>query len=157
MRTIGLLLASMLMSHVALADDVLQPRTEPASPETNDADYTNTRFTAGTAMFVAAYAASAIVAGTSDHEGADRLYVPVAGPWMALNDWNTCNGTQLLCSSSDTDKALLIADGVVQAAGLVVMIDGLMDPTATGSRMVVADTKLHFAPSSNGAFVWSHF
>lgn len=157
MRTIGLLLASMLMSHVAQADDALQPRTEPASPETNDADYTNTRFTVGTAMFVASYAASAVVAGTSDHEGADRLYIPVAGPWMALNDWNTCNGTQLLCTSSSTDKALLIADGVVQAAGLVVMLDGLMDPTATGSRMVVADTKLHLAPSSNGALVWAHF
>jgi hypothetical protein len=157
MRTIGLLVASMFVSHVALADDALQPRTEPASPETNDADYTNTRFTAGTAVFVASYAASAIVAGTSDHEGANRLYIPVAGPWMALNDWNTCNGTQLLCSSTNTDKALLIADGVVQAAGLVVMIDGLMDPTSAGSRMVVADTKLHFAPSSNGAFVWSHF
>jgi hypothetical protein len=152
MRTIGLLLASMFVSHVALADDALQPRTEPASPETNDADYTNTRFTAGTAIFVASYAAS-----TSDHEGADRLYIPVAGPWMALNDWNTCNGTQLLCSSSDTDKALLIADGVVQAAGLVVMLDGLMDPTSTGSRIVVADNKLHFAPSSNGVLVWSHF
>jgi hypothetical protein len=157
MRTIGLLLASMLVSHVALADDALQPRTEPASPETNDADYTNTRFTAGTAMFVASYAASAIVAGRSDHEGADRLYIPVAGPWMALNDWNTCNGTQLLCSSSNTDKALLIADGVVQAAGLVVMIDGLMEPTLTQSRMVIADKKLHLAPSSNGVFVWSQF
>ena len=157
MRTIGLLLVSMLVSNVALADDALQPRTEPASPETNDADYTNTRFTAGTAIFVASYATSAVVAGTSDHEGADRLFIPVVGPWMALNDWNTCSGTQLLCTSSDTDKALLIADGVVQAAGLVVMLDGLMDPTATGSRMVVADTKLHLAPSSNGVFVWSNF
>jgi hypothetical protein len=111
----------------------------------------------GSAVFVASYATAAIAGATSNHEGADRLYIPVAGPWMALDDWNTCNGTQLLCSSTTTDKALLIADGVFQAAGLVMMIDGLMDPTSTQSRMVVADTKLHLAPSPNGVQVWSRF
>jgi hypothetical protein len=156
MRIIGLLVASMLVSHVALADDALQPRTEPASPETNDKDYLNTRFTVGASTFVASYAAAAVVGATSDHDHADRLLIPVAGPWIALDDWNTCTATQALCTASNADKALLIADGVVQAAGLVLMIDGLMGPTLD-QPLVVADTKLHLAPAPNGVMVWSQF
>src|SRR5262245_61150175 len=47
-------------------------------------------FATGAVVFAGSYGASAIVAGTSKHVGADRLYVPVVGPWLALNDWGNC-------------------------------------------------------------------
>ena len=130
MRTLGLVLASLVTSQLAFADDAVAPRTEPASPETNDADYTNTRFTAGTVVFVA-----------SDHPGADQLYIPIAGPWLALDNWNTCAAGALRCTSRGSDKALLITD---------------MD-RAQRPRTPVADTKLHLAPTFDGVGIWAHF
>jgi hypothetical protein len=147
-------LASLVTSQIAFADDVA-PRTEPASPETNDADYTNTRFTAGTVVFVASYAAAIGTAASSDHAGADQLYIPIAGPWLALDNWNTCAAGALRCTSSSTDKALLISDGIVQATGLVMVLDGLIDPAQP--RLTVADTKLHLAPRFDGVGIWAHF
>jgi len=156
MRTVALVLASLVTSQIAFADDTVAPRTEPASPETNDADYTNTRFTARTVVFVASYAAAVGTAVATDHPGADQLYIPIAGPWLALDHWNTCELGALRCTSSGADKALLITDGVAQAAGLVALIDGLTDP-AQHSRTTVADTKLHLAPRFDGLGFWAHF
>jgi hypothetical protein len=114
-------------------------------------------FTTGAILFGGSYAAAAIVSGESDHVGADRLWVPVVGPWLALNDWGSCPIDQPRCDTNTTDKVLLIADGVVQAAGILTMVDGLLQPSSHKVIRRTADTKVHVAPTGNGMMVFGHF
>jgi len=114
-------------------------------------------FTTGAILFGGSYAASAIVSGESDHPGANRLWVPVVGPWLALNDWGSCPIDQPRCDTNTTDKVLLIADGVVQAAGVLTMVDGLLQPSTHRVVRRTADTKVHIAPTGNGMMVFGHF
>jgi hypothetical protein len=115
-------------------------------------------FATGALVFLGSYGASAVVAGSSDHVGADRLYVPVVGPWLALNDWGDCPIEQPRCDKNTTDKVLLVADGVFQAAGLVTMVSGLLSPSHhTVYTRTAMDTKTHVTPTHNGFAVIGRF
>lgn len=142
---------------------VVQPTsTTPATtfqPETEEEyDAWNAPvFTTGAVLFGGSYAAAAIVSGESDHPGANRLWVPVVGPWLALNDWGSCPIDQPRCDTNTTDKVLLIADGVVQAAGILTMVDGLLMPSHHKVVRRTVDTKVHVTPTGNGLAVFGHF
>lgn len=116
-------------------------------------------FATGALIFAGSYGASAIVAGTSDHPGAERLYVPVAGPWLALSDWGDCPIEEPRCDENTTEKVLLVADGVFQAAGVITMLTGLLSPTShtvvRGPRTV--DTSVKVRPTRNGFAVVGRF
>ncbi len=114
-------------------------------------------FATGALVFAGSYGASAIVAGSSDHPGADRLYVPVVGPWLALNDWGNCPISNPSCDQNTTDKVLLVADGVFQAAGLITMLDGVLQPSSHHVVARTADKGVHVAPTPNGAMVFGRF
>lgn len=117
-------------------------------------------FATGAVVFAGSYGASAIVAGTSDHAGADRLYVPVVGPWLALNDWGDCPIEQARCDDNTTDKVLLVADGVFQGAGVITMITGILSPshsTVYSTQTAKLDTKVHVTPTHNGFAVLGRF
>ncbi|HEY4240101.1 MAG TPA: hypothetical protein VGM88_09810 [Kofleriaceae bacterium] len=109
-------------------------------------------FTSGLATFGLSYGISTAVASDSgDGRHIHDLYVPVAGPWMALADRGGCPAIGS-CDNETTKKILLVADGVFQAAGVVTMIDAFVSPP---HRSVVVqsakiDTKLHFAPTLVG-------
>ena len=108
-------------------------------------------FATGALVFAGSYGASAIVAATSDHPGADRLYVPVAGPWLALNDWGDCPIDEPRCDKNTTDKVLLVADGVFQAAGVITMVTGILSPTTHTVYQRTADAKkVKVTPTHNG-------
>ena len=83
--------------------------------------------------------------------------VPVAGPWLALNDWGNCPIEQPRCDTNTTDKVLLIADGVFQAAGLITMVDGVLSPSQHRVVTRTADTKVHVTPTGTGFTVFGHF
>jgi hypothetical protein len=115
-------------------------------------------FATGALVFAASYGASAIVASTSDHPGAERLYVPVAGPWLALNDWGDCPIENPRCDENTTEKVLLVADGVFQAAGVLTMVTGLLTPTTrTVYTQRTADTTVKVRPTKNGFAVVGRF
>ncbi len=114
-------------------------------------------FATGAIVFAGSYGAAAIVAGSSNHPGADRLYVPVVGPWLALNDWGNCPISNPSCDTNTTDKVLLVADGVFQAAGLITMLDGVLQPTSHRVIARTADKGIHVSPTPNGAMVFGHF
>ncbi len=110
-------------------------------------------FATGALVFAGSYGASVIVASQSEREAADRLYVPVVGPWLALNDWSDCPIEEPRCDRNTTHKVLLVADGVFQAAGVITMVTGLLSPssrTVTASTRVVEKPKAQIAPTSNG-------
>jgi hypothetical protein len=140
---------------------VVNPDQQPAhttvithDPETTTvADAWNAPvFATGALVFAGSYGASAIVAGSSDHVGADRLYVPVVGPWLALNDWGDCPIEQPRCDRNTTDKVLLVADGVFQGAGLITMVTGLLAPTSHTVYVAphTASTSAKLTPTHNG-------
>jgi len=114
-------------------------------------------FATGAVVFAGSYGASAIVAATSDHPGANRLYVPVVGPWLALNDWGDCPITNSRCDSNTTDKVLLVGDGVLQAAGVITMVTGLLSPTTHTVHRHVADKSIHVTPTHNGVMAFGQF
>ncbi|HET9625357.1 MAG TPA: hypothetical protein VFP84_28510 [Kofleriaceae bacterium] len=125
----------------------------PAYEEVSDS-YNAPMFTSGALVFAASYGASAIVAAQDSGRGNNRLYVPVVGPWLALGDRGSCDITKSSCDHETTAKVLLVADGIFQAAGLIGMIDGLLQPTThrVVSRTAKRDeTKVHLAPTmTNG-------
>ena len=114
-------------------------------------------FTSGALVFLGSYGASVVVAATSENDaidrGNDRLYVPVVGPWLALNDRPDCPVEQESCDMETTKKVLLVADGVLQAGGVVSMIAGLLSPTEHRviRRTPVVTRKVHVSPSAGGS------
>ncbi|HTL35384.1 MAG TPA: hypothetical protein VL326_19780 [Kofleriaceae bacterium] len=116
-------------------------------------------FATGALVFAGSYGASAVVAGSSDHVGADRLYVPLVGPWLALNDWGDCPIEQPRCDNNTTDKVLLVADGVFQAAGVVTMLSGVLSPShhTVYAQRTAQNTKTRLTPTHNGFAVVGRF
>ena len=136
------------------------PNPEPASPENEEeeSDYWNAPvFMTGAVVFAGSYGASVIVSDQSSHPGADRLNVPLVGPWLALNDWGDCPIDRPSCDQNTTDKVLLVADGVFQAAGLITMVDGILMPSHHLIAHRYADKGVHVTPTHNGFAVFGHF
>lgn len=132
---------------------------DPESYEVYD-QWNAPMFATGAVVFAGSYGASAIVASQSEHPGADRLYVPVVGPWLALNDWGDCPIENPRCDQNTTDKVLLVADGVFQAAGLVTMVSSLLSPThhtVYGARVAKEENKTRVTPTHNGFAVVGRF
>ena len=103
--------------------------------------YNKPVFTAGALVFLGSYGASVIsaaAAGSDEKErGIDRLYIPVAGPWLALAKRGDCPSPTGECDWDTTKKVLLVVDGVFQAGGMIGMIHGVLQPS---SRRVVTRT-----------------
>jgi hypothetical protein len=130
---------------------------EPEATEVYD-QWNAPVFATGALVFAGSYGASVVVAGSSDHVGADRLYVPLVGPWLALNDWGDCPIEEPRCDTNTTHKVLLVADGVFQAAGVITMVSGLLSPThRTVYTQRTAQTKPRVTPTSNGFAVVGRF
>jgi hypothetical protein len=107
-------------------------------------------FATGALVFAVTYGASVITASTTDNDrGNHRLYVPVVGPWLALNDRGSCDITRISCDHETTAKVLLIADGVFQAAGIVGMLDGILPPSSHREVLTTGkiDTKTRVRPT----------
>ena len=85
-------------------------------------------FTTGAVMFGTTYGSS--VAAASSYGADPRLAIPFAGPWVALGDQPSCDVTARACDRNSTAKLLLIADGILQAAGALAMLDGVLEPSA---------------------------
>jgi hypothetical protein len=96
----------------------------------------------GLMMFGLSYGTSVIVGAASDRDGDQHLYVPLAGPWMDLAARGPCPipGT---CGNDIGNKALLVTDGILQAAGVLQIFGGFLFPqtiTVTRTRAGVEIT-----------------
>jgi hypothetical protein len=91
------------------------------------------------------YAASLVVATTSEHQGDRNLYLPVVGPWMDFADRGSCGGLGgTPCDKETAYKVLLVADGIFQGVGALDIVGAFVFPEtrtiAAGNepRLVVA-------------------
>lgn len=73
----------------------------------------------GSVLLGASYLPAVVGAAISDRDGDDNLYIPVAGPWMAY-----ARGAE----EKPGYKALLVANGVAQGLGGLMMLTSLMIP-----------------------------
>ena len=98
----------------------------------------------GVVVLGASYGASALAAARSDSETDDKLYYPVVGPWMALND-RDCDADP--CSRKTLDTTLLVGSGVVQGLGALSILMSLVIPTtSTHSWYLIGTDDLNVTP-----------
>jgi hypothetical protein len=101
--------------------------------------------TTGLVVLGGTYAASAIVAGTSDREADQKLYYPVVGPWLDLND-RGCD--ELSCSDDTLPRVLLVGDGVLQGVGALGVLLSLVVPeTTTKEWYLIGNRDLSISPA----------
>lgn len=98
----------------------------------------------GLVVLGASYGASAIGAARSESETDDKLYYPVVGPWMALND-RDCSVDP--CSRRTLDTTLLVGSGVVQGLGALSVVMSLFIPrTTTQSWYLIGNEDMNVTP-----------
>lgn len=151
-----------------MADDHVQPKrvslkleqdpyaqpvyVAPAGGEVETYTTLNTNLLVGGAVvFGASYGGAVLAASQSDNEAFDRLYVPIAGPWLAMGEYGDCNIENEACDDETTTKVLLAADGVFQAAGAAMMVGSVLFPkTVTRNSAPVVAMK-HVQPVKVGS------
>ncbi len=113
----------------------LTPALSRADEETEAYTTTNTPAIAtGLTIFGLSYGAAVVAAATSDNSADERMFVPVLGPWLTLADRPDCPVEQQECDSQTTQKILIGADGVLQAAGVITAVYGLLTPRTIVSQ-----------------------
>lgn len=86
----------------------------------------------GLVTFGAAYWAGGYVGMTSELDSDQLLLIPLAGPWLSLSDRDDCGGPRgHSCGSDATIRGLMIADGIVQAAGALLVLGSFFVPSAS--------------------------
>jgi hypothetical protein len=106
----------------ALQEPVIEPTTRSSSVPNKALLVT------GVVLLGGAYGASAVAAGVSDRESEDKLYYPVVGPWLALND-RDCGAEH--CANKTLNTVLLVGSGVVQGVGALSVLMSLVIPEKT--------------------------
>jgi hypothetical protein len=129
------------------------PAPAPAAAETPEYEGPN-RSLIGTGLlvFTAAYIPAAVVAGTSSHPGDEHMYVPVAGPWMNLNDRGRCTSVPA-CQTEMANRWAIGIDGVFQGIGAFAIVAGFFVPeeqTATVRSAHNDKPSVHVAPARLG-------
>ncbi len=100
-----------------------QPNPVPLNTEVTRRRLPNLRLLAtGSALLVVSYVPAIIGAAVSDRAGDDNMYIPIAGPWMAMAR-----------GAHDTagQKALFTIDGAIQGLGGLAMLLSVMIPEET--------------------------
>jgi hypothetical protein len=101
------------------------------------------------------YGASVIVEAESPVAADHKLFIPVVGPWMALANRPGCGGsTGPSCGTETAYSVLIVADGIGQALGSLMIIGAFLNPeTVTHSSVSLDTTKteFHLLPTSVGS------
>lgn len=136
MRSRPFVLAIMAVLATALTAHAQVPPSE--QPDRTELDpFAQPLFLAGAVTFLTSYGLSFGVAATTLDRDNRGLYVPIAGPWLALSASRPCDGD---CETAD--DVLLVLDGVAQAAGVAMMAKSLIGDRARraparGARLLV--------------------
>ncbi len=105
----------------------------------------------GIGTFTLSYIPAVVVGATSGLDADRMLFVPLAGPWMDLAQRPRC-GPVLSCKPEDTDKVLLVTDGVFQAIGAITIVGGFLTTSHERRTVRAADRglTLRISPASVG-------
>jgi hypothetical protein len=104
----------------------------------------------GVVIFGVSYIPAVAVGAVSDLDADRTLFVPVAGPWINLTQRPDCSGGSV-CNHENTNKVLLVTDGVFQALGVLTTISGFLIPTQrTTVRTADSGPTWQLSPASFG-------
>lgn len=136
--------------------------TQPAPVVTERGSYTRPNrplIVASVALLAISYTPAVVVAATSPHVGDNRLFIPVAGPWMDLAQRPKCGDGEgrTGCRNEFFNDAALILTGVAHAAGVIGLVTAFFAPeersvsVVTGSNAPPAKHfSIHFTPTTVG-------
>jgi len=101
----------------------------------------------GGSLLVGSYVPTAVIAATQGRTVEDsNLLIPVAGPWLNLDN-RRCDG----CADETRNVAMIIGTGVLQAAGVGMMIMSFFIPEKIEAATIQAGPmKLHVVPTQVG-------
>lgn len=96
----------------------------------------------GASVFGLSYLPAVVAGALSDADGKDDLYIPLAGPWLMLTKGEDEKGGY---------KALLVADGITQGLGALMLFSSFFIPEKTTSHWyLIGSNDLRVAPSNVG-------
>jgi hypothetical protein len=124
-----------------------EPTTRPeATTLSNSVRPNKPLLLTGAIMLAGAYVTTAALTGASKNDNADKnLYLPVVGPWVHLGSRNATE------SNSTTDTLLVAGSGLIQGAGVGLIVASFFVPERVPTATIQAgNTKIHFAPASFG-------
>jgi hypothetical protein len=117
-------------------------QTAPAAPHeretiTEKGGPSTGMLASGVVIFGVSYGVAAVAGATSDTDGDNDLYVPFAGPWMALGNHEGAGS-----------KVFLVTDGVFQGLGGLLVLNAFLNPqTRTVTRTSSAEVQVSPAVS----------
>ena len=120
-------------SHTALAQDI--EIIEPGAQSTDVMRYPPSKvrpglIAGGLGLTATAYGISAAVAATAgEFPGQESLYIPVAGPWIALGQSGCSDGETDCTSDLVLRSVLLVLSGLGQLGGLGIAAEGIFMTT----------------------------
>ncbi len=129
-----------MQSDARIPGDVGEPPSDLPAPE--DRSWVNKPLLiTGAALLAVGYVPAVVISQTSERPiDQDKLILPVVGPWMNLVD-RDCDDRE--CENEDRNKALLIADGVVQGVGALSVVLSLVLPGKTTQNWyLIGDTQV---------------
>jgi hypothetical protein len=95
----------------------------------------------GSALLVGTYVPTAVITASEDEDRS--LYIPVAGPWIALADRPD--------DASTTSTALIIGSGALQGVGALMTLASFFIPEKVPAATIQAgDMKFHMTPMASG-------
>jgi hypothetical protein len=116
----------------------------------------------GVSTLVVGYAPAVVIGIVSDHKGDNKLFIPVAGPWLNLGT-RGCSGATLSssnepfqvsdgksCGTSGIERAALITDGVVQGIGALEILSSLFVPQRRSIVVGSEGSSFSVSPTSFG-------
>lgn len=113
-----------------------------------------TMFRSGVGTLVLSYVPAVVVAGFSDEPSDQRLYIPVAGPWLDLGERDCPD-----CRHETANKALLVVDGIFQGLGAIDIVgsffvteDRVVIARAVPPSPTLASVRLAVAPVHGGGY-----
>jgi hypothetical protein len=89
-----------------------------------------TLLSTGGGIFLLSYGASVIAGAASNREADRKLFIPVVGPWLDLGD-RGCTFDHPCGTNEDVAKAMVLASGIIQGAGVLLALSSLFVPEWT--------------------------
>lgn len=102
----------------------------------------------GLAVIAATYIPPVIVAASSDVDGDDFLFIPIAGPWMDLAARDDCSGA---CDGEDAYRMLLISIGITHVVGTALVVSSFLVPERRMSQTMLSTVVLPTPMGKRGA------